>query len=278
MPSVSVIIPTYNRAHYIEQSVGSVLDQDFAGTLELIVIDDGSTDDTRERLRRFGDRVLYRAIRHSGRPGVPRNEGLRLARGELVAFQDSDDVWLPGRLRVQLPAFDDPHVALAYGGAEVIDADGARTGRSVVAPGRARAGFVFRDLLRGNFISTLTVLTRRDTLVSAGAFDEGLAFEDYQLWLRIALTGKFAYVPEVVGLYRQHPGGLGSDSVAVDGVRMARVYRSLLGIDAARPHRREVLERVWSSYAAAAGASPAWSRLWLGWRAALYGTRARGFF
>jgi glycosyltransferase involved in cell wall biosynthesis len=100
LPLVSVIMPAYNTARYIREAIDSVLDQDYPSK-ELIVIDDGSTDGTLEVLRSYGDRITLIEQRNQG-SAVARNAGLAAARGECIAFLDSDDIWLPGKLRLQV--------------------------------------------------------------------------------------------------------------------------------------------------------------------------------
>jgi glycosyltransferase involved in cell wall biosynthesis len=209
---VSVVIPTHNRAGLLAAAVGSVLHQATHGhTLEVIVIDDGSTDDTPQVLRQFGDRIVTVVIPSSGRPAVPRNVGLRRATGELVAFQDSDDLWAADRLLQQVALFDDPAVGLAYGNATVIDPAGCPTGALVIDPERAVHGSCHDELLRANVISTLTVMARRQALLDLGGFDEdpGLrGVEDYELWLRLSTRWELAYLDATLASYRSHPGNL----------------------------------------------------------------------
>ena len=114
--NVSVVIPTRNRASYLPLAVESVLNQT-PPPLEVIVVDDDSTDDTAAVVERYGDQIVYRKIRNGGRPAVPRNVGIELAKGELVAFQDSDDEWAPGKLERQLSFMADESVVLSYGNA-----------------------------------------------------------------------------------------------------------------------------------------------------------------
>src|SRR5918996_212462 len=110
---VSVVIPTYNYGRYLPEAVESVLHQTFPD-LEVIVVDDGSTDDTRELIGRFGDKVCYIYQRNQGLPAA-RNTGIRAARGEYVGFLDSDDLWLPGKLALQVPRLDSRQaVGLVY--------------------------------------------------------------------------------------------------------------------------------------------------------------------
>src|SRR5687768_17471 len=103
---LSVVIPTYNRADFIVDAINSVLAQDFGGySPEVIVVDDGSTDNTEEIIKKFKDKIRYIKIPHSGLPAVARNVGLKKASGEIIAFQDSDDLWDKDKLVNQLKVF-----------------------------------------------------------------------------------------------------------------------------------------------------------------------------
>ena len=99
-PLASVIIPTYNRAELICKTINNIFQQTYSN-LELIIVDDGSTDDTRSKLQRYGDRIRVVTQNNSG-PAVARNHGVRVARGEIIAFQDSDDLWKPTKLERQV--------------------------------------------------------------------------------------------------------------------------------------------------------------------------------
>ncbi len=124
-PLVSVIIPTYNRAHLIEGAIGSVLQQDY-GPLEIIVVDDGSTDNTPELMLRKYPQVSFARQRNSG-PSAARNHGIRLSSGEIIMFLDSDDTWLPGKVRRQVELLQDagPSVPCCISNAILRDADGS---------------------------------------------------------------------------------------------------------------------------------------------------------
>lgn len=183
-PLVSVIIPTYNRAGTIGRAVDSVLTQDYA-PLELIVVDDGSDDQTALILRPLADAGRIVLISQANRGvSAARNAGLRLAEGPLLAFLDSDDEWLPGKVRAQVDFFArHPEQVLVQTQERWV-----RNGRRV-NPGRRHqklAGDIFLESLELCLISPSAVMLRRSLLDEVGLFDEDLpAAEDYDLWLRI---------------------------------------------------------------------------------------------
>ncbi|MEE4112496.1 MAG: glycosyltransferase, partial [Desulfobacteraceae bacterium] len=180
---VSAVLPTYNRAWILQQSVESVLGQDYAN-LELIVVDDGSTDGTNRLLSRFGDRITV--IRQANRGvSAARNAGIRSSTGELIALLDSDDTWLPGKVAAQVAFFSDHPDSLACQTEEIWMRNGVR-----VNPGkrhRKEAGMIFERSLALCLVSPSAVMVRKSLLDQVGLFDESLpACEDYDLWLRIA--------------------------------------------------------------------------------------------
>ena len=182
-PRVSVVLPTYNRGWILEQAVDSVLGQDYAN-LELIVVDDGSTDDTKGLLSMFGDRIAV--IRQANRGvSAARNAGIRAATGELIALLDSDDTWLPGKVTAQVSFFSNHPDALVCQTQEIWIRNGVR-----VNPGkrhRKEAGMIFERSLALCLVSPSAVMMRKSLLDEVGLFDEALpACEDYDLWLRIA--------------------------------------------------------------------------------------------
>ena len=189
-PLVSVVVPTYNRAALLREAVASVQRQSYA-PLELIVVDDGSTDATAAGLRPLSAVRLVRQD-HTGMPGQARNAGARVARGEYLAFLDSDDLWLPHKLAVQVP------VALAAGAAITHTRERwIRNGR-IVSQRRQRhrrRGDLFAESLRKCVIGPSTVLLRREVFEEAGGFRADLEIaEDYELWLRLTARHPVAYV------------------------------------------------------------------------------------
>jgi glycosyltransferase involved in cell wall biosynthesis len=231
--TISVIIATYNRAQYIGETVRDILRQEpFGGSLEVIVIDDGSTDETEAALREFGPRIRFGRIPHSGLPAVARNRALAMASGDFVSFQDSDDFWATDKLRAQMRSFvDDPTLVMSYGNSEYVRADGSMTGEVVYSPRQQLSGFVFEQLLAANFVSGHTPLIRRDVLEKVGRFNEAAALrgmEDYQLWLRVAAAGKIKSEQRVLAYYRQHPTNLSAHANRDAITSTIAVYRSLL--------------------------------------------------
>ncbi|MFW6331849.1 MAG: glycosyltransferase family 2 protein [Thermodesulfobacteriota bacterium] len=179
---VSVIIPTYNRAEMVGEAIESVLNQDFS-SFELIVIDDGSTDQTSKVLRSFGRRI--RSIRQENKGvSAARNLGICHASGEWIAFLDSDDLWLPGKLTAQVDFFRRNPASLICQTQEIW----IRNGRRVNPKHRheKRSGMIFEPSLALCLVSPSAVMIRRSLFDLVGRFDENLpACEDYDLWLRI---------------------------------------------------------------------------------------------
>ncbi|MBI4494288.1 MAG: glycosyltransferase [Chloroflexi bacterium] len=210
MPTISVVIPTYNRAKYLVQAVESVLGQTFRD-FELIVVDDGSTDDTAHVLAPYADRLSY-VYQRNRREGAARNTGIRLARGDYVAFLDSDDLWLPGKLAQDLAAFQAaPDSGLVYSAAEFVADDGSVLRRRLPHP----EGDVFARLALENFIPLSTATVRRACLREAGGFREDPDLSgtyDWELWVRLAARYRFAYGPRVATHIRAHAGNMLSDA------------------------------------------------------------------
>ncbi len=207
IPNVSVIIPTFNRAHLI----GETLDSVFAQTRradEIIVVDDGSTDDTENILATFAGRITYRRIPHAG-ASVARNIGLDLACSEYIAFLDSDDLWASRFLEQMTKTLDSaPDAGFAYSDYATFDAQGLRQAASLLAREKLN-GNLFAQLLETDFISTGTLLIRRACFTRVGGFDSALAVaHDWDLWLRLARTFDARYVDEPLARIRIDSDGL----------------------------------------------------------------------
>ena len=209
-PKVSVVIPAYNTARFLPEAIESVLGQTFT-SYEVIVIDDGSTDATVSIARSFGERVRCLRQENQG-PSAARNHGIAAARGEFVAFLDSDDRWEPEMLAEQLAAFAaDPEAGLVF--TNCINTDGeVLLPVDCSAQRTAHSGRVFHHLLRENFVITSTVMVRRACLAATGGFDPALRVsEDFDLWVRIARLFPLRFVPRSLARYRIHDGGAFSD-------------------------------------------------------------------
>ena len=214
-PCVSVVIPTYNRKTVLLESIASVQQQTF-GDLEILVCDDGSTDGSREAvlaLAAADQRVRWLAGEHCGYPGTVRNRGIRAARGDWIAFQDSDDLWVPAKLEKQFSVLRNaPDAQFIYSHAAAVLPDG----RAVrMTPFRIRRqGRVFETLLMYSVVHAQTVLVRRSLLDRVGYFNEDMHLrigEDYELFLRLAAEAPFQFIAEDLVFYRTQ-----ADSVSAD--------------------------------------------------------------
>jgi glycosyltransferase involved in cell wall biosynthesis len=182
-PLVSVIIPTYNRGWIVQEAIGSVLDQDFTD-YELIVVDDGSDDNTPALLAAYGSAITVLDQPNRG-VSAARNHGIAAASGQLVAFLDSDDLWLPRKLSTQVEFFKDHSDAAISQTQERWIRNGVR-----VNPGqrhRKFSGMIFEHSLALCLVSPSAVMLKKSLFDDVGVFDEQLpACEDYDLWLRIS--------------------------------------------------------------------------------------------
>ncbi|MFN0055130.1 MAG: glycosyltransferase family 2 protein [Planctomycetales bacterium] len=206
-PRVSVIIPTYNRAGFLRGALDSVLSQDYLDR-EILVVDDGSTDDTADLVAAYGPLVRY-VRQANGGAASARNHGLRLATGELVAFLDSDDLFLPGKLREQAQfLMQNPAAVLVYAWYSILDDEGrTRLGRRCELTGLVPAQLLAR-CMQGP-LATPTIMARRTALLEAGGFDEQMTLsEDIDLWCRVAWLGPIGLVPKVFVQVRRHGGNL----------------------------------------------------------------------
>ena len=218
-PLVSVIIPAFNAAASIEQTLDSVLRQTYS-PIEVVVADDDSTDDTRERVLAVRERhpnvqLLTAAVR-AGRPAVPRNRALAAARGEYVAFVDADDLWTPRKLEDQVAAMiADPRLVLVYSIVRCFGPGaGFLQGQFGLAPMPFLAALDGESLERGNTVPLSSALVRRDLLVAAGGFDEDpqlKAVEDFALWVTLSRLGPIGFIPRLHGFYRVHAHGISRD-------------------------------------------------------------------
>ncbi len=206
---VSVVIATYNYSRFLAESVDSVLSQT-CGNIELIVVDDGSTDETQAIMHRWQDdgRVSYVRQAHRG-AAAAYNTGLMKAAGEYLALQAADDAWLPEKLARQVAALDaHPAIGLVYSDTIVVDADGVPQRRHFSAAGRVpHVGRVLPMLLLENFVPASSVVMRRSVLRAVGLHEETLEVcEDWDLWLRIAARFEFGYIDAPLVRTRRHGG------------------------------------------------------------------------
>jgi hypothetical protein len=213
MPNVTVVIPAFNAQRYIREALDSVLAQTYRD-FEVVVVDDGSTDSTREIVASYGDPSTslragpVRCVSQANAgPSPARNRGIREARGQLIAFIDSDDLWMPEKLAEQVPLFDaEGRVGLVYCHGERMAADGS----PIPTPHPPKpVGRVFLEFLVRNHCPTSGAVVRRECFERCGFFPENMVWaEDWYLWLRIARLYEFAAVERVLVRHRVHPAAL----------------------------------------------------------------------
>lgn len=266
MSKVSVVIPAFNCEAYIDETIEGVLLQTLPPH-EVIVVDDGSTDGTAEKLQKY--RHVIRYIHQSNKgPSAARNVAVSNASGDYIAFLDNDDVWLPDKLARQVDALQrHPEAALVFSDAAWVRDDGTTArytfgrnaaGSSQVSDGLrgqiARlphndgtilVGDWYGDLLRDNFIINSSVLVRRSALSEVGAIDESLVLNsDYDLWLRVSSRFRLAYLNRAALTYRIREGSM-SGGLALREYRY-RHWDAMLfekHLDIGRPNFRSVIKR-----------------------------------
>ena len=224
--SVSAIIPTYNCAHLLPQAIESAIHQSHR-LQEIIVVDDGSTDNTEECVRPFLSQIRYVKQDNRGLAGA-RNRGIRESKTAFVAFLDADDIWLFEKTEKQLAAFkSSPDAALAFTDAHVLSPGGKVMPTFLFGKG-ARDGYVFDVLLSSAFILPSTVMIRRNCFDDVGLFDEGLiCVEDLDLWLRISRKYQVKMVAEPLAVWRRQEDSLTSKVINM-GYGSIQVYRKWL--------------------------------------------------
>jgi cellulose synthase/poly-beta-1,6-N-acetylglucosamine synthase-like glycosyltransferase len=240
--TVSAVIPAYNYGRFLKRAIESVLAQT-RPLDEIIVIDDGSTDDTREVVSHFGDRVRYIYQENGGLP-YARNRGIAAATSDWIAFLDADDWWLPEKIQLQLDAASqDPAVALVYTGMWLVTPEGTRTLQPAIEVHR-----LWPTLRYCNCVSNgSAAMIRKSALLAEGAFNESLrACEDWDMWIRLARKYKFACVPEPVTAVAVWPNSMSTNNKKMLDNTAAIIDKTLLcdlgGLDRGLWRRR-----IWSA-------------------------------
>jgi len=211
-PIVSIITPTFNQEKYIEDCINSVLRQTVK-EWEMIIIDDGSTDTSPGIIRRFDDsRIIYRVKKHRGMDhlGETYNDALDLSKGEYILILEGDDFIPANRIEIQLSAFEDRGVVLSHGKYAYV------LGKKIVVYptlfendilNNEPLGSALKAFLHGfNPIGTQSVMVRKSALLEVGGFTQPpyLPLVDYPTWMRLSLSGRFVYIPQVLGYWRRH--------------------------------------------------------------------------
>jgi teichuronic acid biosynthesis glycosyltransferase TuaG len=229
-PLISIIMPAFNASITIAESIESVLGQTY-GHWELIIVDDGSKDDTYSLAKCFEckeKRIVVLSLPYNG--GLPnaRNQGCKIAKGAFIAFLDSDDLWHKDKLREQLDFhLQNPQIKISHTDFHVFNKDGLlkRPLRYLMDLRKHKEGSIYPRICYRNPIGVLTTMVDRELLRKAGFFDSSLwTMEDQDLWVRIAKMGnKFGYIPKVLAYYR-----IGLSSITSKTGKYKRAYKSYI--------------------------------------------------
>lgn len=258
-PKVSVVVPTYNCAKYLHETIHSILTQTL-GDFEIIIVDDGSTDDTEKLVQNYlhasGDKIKYIKQENSG-PACARNTGIRESSGEFISFLDADDLWLPNKLSAQIGAFDkNPHVGLVhtdsfrFGGSKGIYCNRSWMSAEQI---ERQSGNIFLDYyFRRCRIMPTTVMIKRECIDKVCYFDEKLSklgSEDREFFLRILWYYRALYIDEPLAKYR-----IRSDSVSQNFDRIIKaqcyLYDKITKLyDLPKSYKRKALSSVYSEWA-----------------------------
>lgn len=213
--NVSVIVPCYNMGPFLRIAIESILNQSYPPK-EIIVINDGSSDDTENVAKSFASKIKY--ISHKQNFGVSfsRNEGILIAKGDWIAFLDADDFWHTEKLEKQIKVLrDNPYIGFVHSSAQYYHEKNKRTGK-IIDRSPVQGSETLKALFNGITINTCTVLAKKDLLLKAGGFYQPLKYsEDYDLWIRLSSLTEFGYVNKVLTFYRQHP----SQATSIKNIR-----------------------------------------------------------
>ncbi len=248
-PLISVIMPAFNAANFIGESIQSVLGQTFTG-FELIIVDDGSEDNTKKiiaQYERTDQRVKY-IYQPTGRQGKARNTGIQQARGYYIAFIDADDLWDDTKLEKQLTHIKQPDAALVFSACNIIDENGNLLGTTPPTNATVYTGVDgLEAFLTCNRIALSSVLAKKSALKAAHNFEENAQIqygEDYFLWLRMLLNGDvFVGTVEILASYRKHS----AQSIRQTQDKALQIVRGLstLTVPPTLVAKKRATERLW---------------------------------
>jgi glycosyltransferase involved in cell wall biosynthesis len=211
---VSAIVPVYNGERFLADCLKSVLAQDYK-PLEILVLDDGSTDATPQIAKSFGERIRYVRQKNAGEASA-RNKAVELAGGEFIAFLDADDLWYPGKISAQVSVMERyPDYGVVYGEFRRID-DAFRYEPGALATvdpageiDSVWSGWLYPRLLLDSWVHIITAMVRKEVFATVGAFDQDLCIgTDYDFWIRVSQKYRMAKIPQELSLYRDNPGSV----------------------------------------------------------------------
>lgn len=212
IPKVSVVIPVYNGEKFLSEAIESVINQTYSNW-EIIVVNDGSTDGSIDILSNYNRKLswkFYVINQKNYGPSIARNRAITKAKGEYIAFLDSDDTWLPEKLKKQVEFLElNRNIVLVYSDCYIIDSNGSMEENNYFYRTKPFKGKTLHNLLNNNFIPTSTVILRRRILNDIGLFNIKFRIsQDYDLWLRIAEKYTIDFLDEPLAKYRFHTEGI----------------------------------------------------------------------
>ncbi len=230
MPTVNVIIHTYNNEKFIAETIESVLSQTYKD-YEIIVVDDGSVDGTRDALQPYMQEIRYH-YKENGGIASAKNAGIRLSQSEFIAFLDHDDLWAPDKLKLQMECFNKkPQVGLVY--AKYTSFRGGKELRT--KPEKGYSGWIFKELLCKSFIQTSTVMVKRECLNAVGPYDESFSLGDeYDMFLRISKRFQCGFIDKGLTKYRVHDTNASKDDFLFDKENLGvykKIYNNFTDLD-----------------------------------------------
>lgn len=225
-PRISVITPSYNQGAYIEETILSVLEQDYPN-LEYIIIDGGSTDDSVDIIRKYEDRLAYWVSEPDAGQSEAINKGLQHSTGEIWAWMNSDDIYLPGALKTAVAwLMDHPQYGIVYGDCIWIDGQGREIDRPAIPD------FDYRSFLRdcNDFIPSGSAFIRKRVSDTIGIMDVALhLIMDWDYWMRAGLACQIGHIPQPLSLYRYYPQAKTWNYSLRRGPEIADMYEHLFG-------------------------------------------------
>jgi len=250
MPLVSVIMSSYNYERYISRAIESVLSQTFAD-FELLIIDDGSRDSSRDIIQRYSrqdSRIRY--IFHGSNTGIAKvyNEGIQASKGKFIAFIDSDDLWARDKLQKQIDILKDDENLVVWSEGEIINKDdepvGTRFTQLHKATGKRKTGYVFNELVKGNFVFLSSAIFRKDNLDSIRFNEDIRHLNDFVFFLDLSRRYDFCFIDEPLAKYRIHGGNISLKKMEIwneDGIQANEYILAKYGADLSRKLRSRLL-------------------------------------
>ena len=203
LPLVSIVVPSYNHEKYVEQTIKSIVNQTY-GNIELIVIDDGSSDSSVRIIKKLSNLYNFKFIYRSNKGlSATLNEGIKLSQGKYWCVCASDDLYKPNKIEAQVKYMEEnPKFGMSFAKTIMFDDDG---NERAVKRRFSKEGWVFDELIIGTIsIPAVTVMIRRNVFNNVGTFDEALWVEDWDMWLKITNKYEIGFINEYLALYREH--------------------------------------------------------------------------